>query len=118
MRITGFLSIILLTGLMLSIATSVQSQTVAGDKKTGELVLGVPKISDKTLPDLKEAITKTKATEFVAYCPSHQLVLVNYDERTFTSKQAVVDAIMIQKIELTLYIKEGGFNEARELCSE
>ncbi len=83
-----------------------------------ELILGVPKISEKTLYLLTSTILQIEGLQYETYCPKHKLVLVYYNPKKFVRPEEVVQAINDMDFSLNIMIKNGGFKEAKEMCSE
>lgn len=51
----------------------------ADKRATAELILGLPKISDKTLFIISETASKMKGLVFVSFCEGHKLASFKYD---------------------------------------
>jgi hypothetical protein len=98
------------------IANTAIAQTADQKENIKELILGIPKVSDKTISMVTDAIRQIEGLEFVRYCPEHKLVLVKYDERSFPKGEDVVSALQKKNISMPMFIKEGGFDSVKDLC--
>lgn len=95
------------------------SQTV---KKTNpvikELILGVPKATDKNLYFLTDAISHVTGLKYNSFCQKHKLVLLTFDQKIYKGPKEVIDAIKKQKMNMPMFVKEGTFKEVTEMCKE
>jgi hypothetical protein len=103
---------------LILIANTAIAQTTDQNNINKELILGVPKLTNKTLDIVTNAIKQTEGLEFVQYCTSHQLILVRYDEKLFPARENVVRALEAQNVSMTMLIKEGNFEGVMELCQQ
>ena len=90
----------------------------SGDNIIQELILGVPKVTEKNLYLLTDIIDRTKGVTYTKYCPKHRLVLLKYNATIYAQKEDVVRAIKSQKFPLTVLLKKGTYNDAfaLEMC--
>lgn len=98
--------------------TSFDESSKISTEKTKELVLGIPKLSEKLLPDLVNIIETTKGLSYVKYCEEHRLVLVRYEGSLYPRKEAIVKAIKDREFYPEIFIKETSFEGVEELCGQ
>lgn len=97
---------------------NVQSQTVVKENPMSELILGIPKASEKNFSLVTDAIFQVKGIELVQFCPVHQLALIKYDKNTFATKEDVVRALQAKNLSMPMFIKEGSFEDVKDMCNE
>ena len=88
------------------------------NSKGKELILGIPKLTDKTLYNLTGAIGQISGLKYDTYCPKHNLVLLTFDPTKFNRGEEVIQAIKDNDFNLQMFIKEGNFREVKQMCSE
>lgn len=96
-----------------------QNDIVVSDNqfvKSQELVLGVPKASEKNLGVLTDIISKIPGLKYDSFCPHHNLVLITYDTKLFNTPEEVIRAIQESNFNMPIFVKEGGFMDANEMC--
>ena len=101
-------------GLSVHFTANGQENQVVTDQR--ELVLGIPDISEKTLPVLQQAILEMKGCEFVRYCEAHQLVLLRFNPETYSSPDILIKALREKMPSLNILPKEGSFADIQDLC--
>ena len=97
-----------------------EQQKIEAEKlaaSTNELVLGLPKISDKTLFIISETSLKIKGLTFVSFCEGHKLALFRYSKETFAKPEDVIKAFEKENIIMPMFVKEGNFKDVEEMCS-
>jgi hypothetical protein len=93
------------------------TQITESVSKTGELILGIPKLTDKNLFIITGALETIKGTEYIRFCPEQKLVLVKYNTKLFPNEEEVVQAILRQNVQMPMFIKEGTFAEVIDMCN-
>ncbi len=92
--------------------TANNSEEVSSNNlKIGELILGIPKLTDKNLFLITEALKKIKGAQFKQYCLEQRLVLIKYDKKIFSTKDEIIEAIKRQNVQMPMFVKEGTFAE-------
>jgi len=92
-------------------------QKVEADKKaSAELILGLPKISDKTLFIISETTLKIKGLVFVSFCDGHKLAMFKYNKELFEKPEDVIKAFEKENVFMPMLVKEGSFNGVEEIC--
>ena len=86
------------------------------DKCTNELIMGVPKVSEKNLFVLTSAIPKIKGIKYVDFCEKDKLLLLKYDKDVYSKQEDVIKAFHEQNIVMPMIIKSGTFEGVKELC--
>lgn len=106
-----------------SIAVNAQEDAKAklkaeSDKRaTTELILGLPKISDKTLFIISETTLKINGLVFVSFCDGHKLASFRYDKELFEKPEDVIKAFEKENVFMPMLVKQGSFKEVEEMCS-
>jgi hypothetical protein len=93
--------------------TKAKANIVGGTK---ELLLGLPKISEKTLFIISETSLKIKGLNYVGFCEGHKLGMFKYDQSVFKKPEDVIKAFEKENVFMPMYIKEGGFNDVEDIC--
>jgi hypothetical protein len=83
-----------------------------------ELIFGVSKMTDKTIPIITEGLKKINGVEFHSICESHKLVLLRYDESKIISPEKIIEELVKQNIRIPMLVKKGTFNSVSEICSK
>ncbi|MFH0865109.1 MAG: hypothetical protein V1904_02870 [Bacteroidota bacterium] len=102
--------------LLFLIPAKAQTTLTTGTAALSELVIGVPKITEKTLFTLTEAIKTIEGAEYVMFCPEHNLILIKYNPSIFQKKEDVLKAIENKDVKLPMFIKEGTFEGVKDMC--
>jgi hypothetical protein len=116
MKNTNIILTFLLAGIFIFFFIPAKAQTNETGTAYNELIIGVPKISDKTLEIITEAIKSIEGTEYIMFCPEQKLILIKYNNSIFPNKEDVIKAIENKNISLPMFIKEGTFDGVKELC--
>lgn len=85
-------------------------------KATSELILGLPKISDKTLFIISETTLKINGLVFVSFCDGHKLASFRYDKELFEKPEDVIKAFEKENVIMPMYVKQGNFKDVEEIC--
>jgi hypothetical protein len=99
-----------------TIGTDNSQQTISQKVNMAELILGVPKVSDKTIDLITTTIQKVNGVEFIKFCAEYKLVLIKYSTKLYPLKQDVIDAIKRQGVTMEMLIKEGTFAGVEQIC--
>jgi len=83
-----------------------------------ELIIGVPKVSEKNLYLITNTINEYKGLQFVMFCPKDCIVLVKYDPRDFEKTGDILDIFKEKNINMPMFIKEGSFKDVIDDCQE
>lgn len=114
------LSLIMLffaASLALNAQEDAAKRKIESDKRaTAELILGIPKISDKTLFIISETSLKIKGLVFVSFCDAHKLASFRYDKELFEKPEDVIKAFEKENVFMPMYVKQGGFKDVEEIC--
>lgn len=87
------------------------------DKRaTTELILGLPKISDKTLFIISETTLKINGLVFVSFCDGHKLASFRYDKELFEKPEDVIKAFEKENVFMPMFVKQGSFKNVEEMC--
>lgn len=97
--------------------TKAKLKAEADKRATAELILGLPKISDKTLFIISETTLKIKGLVFVSFCEGHKLASFKYDKEIFATPEDVIKAFEKENVLMPMLVKEGGFKDVEEICS-
>jgi len=81
-----------------------------------ELVVGLPKLSDKNI-FLLEQVKYLEGIKYVDYCPGHKLLLIEYNTKVYTEDKQVL-TLLEKSLKMPVYIKVGEFKDVRELCDK
>ena len=101
-----------------SAQNTISESTISKPVKSKELIIGIPKMTDKTLLLFSNAIGQIHGMTYDTYCPKDKLVLITYDSKVFPRSGDVIDAIKNTDFNLQMFIKEGTFSEVKQNCSE
>lgn len=107
---------------LLIFSSSLQAQTKnkeekpIEDKRFVELIIGVPKVSEKNLFVLTETVPKIKGIKYVDFCEKDKLLLLKYDPEIFPKREDIIKAFQAQNIVMPMLIKEGIFKDVEEMC--
>lgn len=94
-----------------------QKQKAEADKRaTAELILGLPKISDKTMFIISETTLKINGLVFVSYCDGHKLAMFRYNSDIFETPEAVIKAFEKENVFMPMLVKQGAFKDVEEMC--
>lgn len=109
------------TFLILSVSnnTSAQSGQVIekiNSKESKELVIGIPKITNKHLPELISIIESTSGMEYVEFCQKQRLVLVKYDDKVFNRCEGISTLLKSKGFNLPIQIKKASFKDVAIMC--
>jgi hypothetical protein len=122
MKKIKLVTVILLAGNLFLFFLPAKAQTTTttttGTAAFSELVIGVPKISDKTLYTFKETINSTEGAEYVMFCPEQRLILIKYNSNIFPKKEDLVTALKSKCPSTTIDMKQQNFGEVKELCAQ
>lgn len=124
MKIIKSVFLIIIVSYLFLFSSEIKAQADSKDHATindanaisGELILGVPKISDKTLSILTSALEKIRGIKYQMFCPEHKLILVKYNPKIFPSGDDVIKAILKQNIQMPMFVKDGTFEGVMEIC--
>jgi hypothetical protein len=111
--------IFVLLGIFFYILEPAHAQTNNNPKEekcTSELILGVPKVSEKNLFLLTSTVTKIKGLKYIDFCEKDKLLLLKYDPATFTKQEDIIKAFQAQNIVMPMIIKTGTFEGVKDLC--
>ena len=97
---------------------NVSENVISKPTKGNELIIGIPKMTDKTLYLFTNSIGQINGISYDTYCPKHNLVLLTYNPDLFTEPKDVIEAIQNTDFNLQMLIKEGTFREVKQMCSE
>jgi hypothetical protein len=119
---TSFLILIVSSLFLFSSAIKAQENSQKNTQnesvsKTGELILGIPKLTDKNLFIITGALEAIKGTEYIRFCPEQKLVLVKYNTKLFPNEEEVLQAILRQNVQMPMFIKEGTFADVMNMCN-
>ena len=108
------LLLILITG-----AISASAQAIAvNEQLNDEVVIGVPKITDKTLSIITETALTIPGIRFEIFCNEHRIITFRYNRELFNSPNEIVKAFKKKNIHMPMNIKEGStFKDVKELCN-
>jgi hypothetical protein len=81
-----------------------------------EIILGVPKITEKNIFLITETVPKIKGLTYVSFCDAHKLLLLKYDKTVFSKPEMVIRAFEQQKIVIPMLIKTGTFEDVNQMC--
>ena len=111
-------SYLILVSFIANAQTETKGTTQINDNNSisGELILGIPKLTDKNLFLITDALTKIKGTQFKQFCAEQRFILVKYNPKIFQSKDEIVQAIQRQNIQMPIFVKEGSFADVMEMC--
>ncbi|MDP2385539.1 MAG: hypothetical protein Q8M29_04150 [Bacteroidota bacterium] len=84
---------------------------------TAELILGLPKASEKNLFILEEATQKINGLVMVQFCEGHKLGMFRYNKEIFATPEDVIKAFEKENVIMPMLIKEGTFKDLEEMCS-
>lgn len=126
MRKTNIIS--LLSVFIFFISASVQGQSAANketdtkiiqktDTSFIELIIAVPKLNEKNIYVLTDAINSIEGLRFFMFCPVHSFVLVKYSPNLFPQKEDVIKTLESKDLKLVMYIKQGNFDAVKEMCA-
>jgi len=113
------IKMIFLLGFFLFALKPAQAQTISNrqdEKCTNELILGVPKVSEKNLFLLTSTAAKIKGLKYIDFCEKDKLLLLKYDPATFTKQEDIIKAFQAQNIVMPMIIKTGTFEGVKNLC--
>lgn len=107
-----------------SFAVNAQEDAKANDKKkleskkaaTTELILGLPKISDKNLFIISETTLKIEGLYFVSFCDAHKLAMFKYNKDLFEKPEDVIKAFEKENVFMPMLVKQGDFKGVEEMC--
>lgn len=99
------------------ISTKAKQKAEADKAATAELILGLPKVSDKTLFIIEETSQKINGVVFVKFCEGHKLGMFHYNKELFETPEAVVKAFEKENVIMPMLVKTGDFKEVEEMCS-
>lgn len=92
-------------------------QKAETDKKANaELILGLPKISDKTLFIISETTLKINGLVFVSFCDGHKLAMFKYNNDLFETPEDVIKAFEKENVIMPMLVKQGSFKDVEEIC--
>ena len=96
-----------------------RKQKMESDKlATAELVIGLPKVSEKNLFVITGTTEKIKGLVFVQFCEQHKVALFNYNKELFQKPEDVVKAFEEQNVIMPMYVKPSSFQEIKEMCAQ
>ncbi|HEY1039276.1 MAG TPA: hypothetical protein VGF30_07715 [Bacteroidia bacterium] len=96
-----------------------QKQKIEADKRaTAELVIGLPKVSEKNLFVITGTTEKISGLVFVQFCEQHKVALFNYDKELFQKPEDVVKAFEERNVIMPMYVKPSSFKEIKEMCAQ
>ena len=116
--------IFLLSCILLFVFANVQAQTEKKESKpvqdrcTKELIIGVPKVSEKNLFLLTETVPKIKGLKYIDFCEKDKLLLLKYDQEMYQKPEEVIKAFQGQNIVMPMLIKTGTFEDVKEICTK
>lgn len=84
---------------------------------TAELILGLPKISDKNLFIIIETAAKIDGLVYVQFCEGHKLGMFRYNKELFRSSEDVIKAFEKENVIMPMLEKTGSFKDVEEICS-
>lgn len=84
---------------------------------TAELILGLPKISDKTLFIISETTLKIDGLVFVGFCDAHKLAMFRYNKEYFSAPEDVIKAFELNNVIMPMFVKQGTFIDVEEMCA-
>jgi len=90
-------------------AAKKKAETAA--KANMELILGLPKVSEKNLFIITETTEKIGGLVFIQFCEGHKLALFKYDQELFPKPTDVIKAFEEKSIRMPMLVKEGKFRE-------
>lgn len=88
------------------------------DKCNQELIIGVPKVSEKNLFLLTETASKTSGMKYIDFCENDKLLLIKYDQEIYPRPDDVIKAFREQHIIMPMLVKEGRFEDVKEMCEK
>lgn len=93
-----------------------QAKEEAEKRATTELILGLPKISDKTLFIITETAQKINGLIYVNFCEGHKLAMFKYNKELFEKPEDVIKAFEHENVIMPMLIKQGNFNDVVDIC--
>ena len=87
------------------------------DKKQ-QIILGIPKITNKTLPIVTGALEKISGAEYVMFCPKDKLLIIEYDLKIYPDEEDLIQAFHRQNVRMPMFIKEAVIEEIIEQCQQ
>ena len=84
---------------------------------TAELILGLPKVSEKNLFILEETTLKISGLVMVQFCEGHKLGMFRYNKELFATPEDVIKAFEKENVIMPMLVKEGTFKDLEEMCS-
>lgn len=88
----------------------------AEDRCTKELILGVPKVSEKNLFLLTSTSEKIKGIKYIDFCEKDKLLLLKYDLEMYPRPDDVIKAFQSQNIVMPMLVKVGTHESVKEMC--
>ena len=92
-------------------------QEAENKSATAELILGLPKVSEKNLFIIAETAAKIDGLVYVQFCEGHKLGLFRYNKELFRSSEDVIKAFEKENVIMPMLVKQGSFKEIEEMCS-
>lgn len=103
---------------LLNAQTEKKDSKVVEDKCNKELILGVPKVSEKNLFLLTETVPKIKGLKYIDFCEKDKFLLLKYDQEIFLKPEDVIKAFQQQNIVMLMLVKVQTFKDVKEMCAK
>lgn len=107
---------VIFSGVLHAQNTETKSGVIEDAVTPQELVLGIPKLTDKTLFLITGIIQETNGLKYETYCPKHNLILLTYNPKLFIRPEDVVESILGHDLNFQIFIKVGNFDVVKEMC--
>ena len=90
----------------------------ADKNATAELVLGLPKVSEKNLFTITGTTEKINGLIFIQFCESQKVALFKYNKEIYSKPEDIIKAFEERNVIMPMMVKEGGFMEVKEMCAQ
>jgi hypothetical protein len=96
--------------------TPISTNSIIQTPTKSELILGVPKVTDKNLFLILNAVEQIPGLQYKSYCSAQKLILITYDSSVFNRKTEIIEAITNKGVQMPMFVKEGSFADVNNLC--